>query len=114
MTRATSLATLLAVAACQSSNVSRELGARCDVDGECDQLCLSAEPGGFCTTTCSHNTDCGADAACVEMRGSGGMGVCQFTCAGDGDCIFLGAYQCRALNVFDPIAIGTVQVCDGL
>lgn len=82
--------TIVALVACGGSDVSRELGARCDVTSECDDRCLAPGadfPGGLCTLDCSSNDDCPGDAACVDDEG----GVCLFSCAVDGDCAFLGA-----------------------
>jgi len=88
-------------AACQpSSDVSRSVGARCDVADDCDQRCLapsSLYPGGFCTIACESRTDCPSGASCVTAEG----GVCLFTCATDPDCLFLGeGWRCvsRALQ----------------
>lgn len=85
----------LAVAACQSSDVSRELGARCDVTADCDERCLlpsSDWPGGFCTIHCETDNDCPSDAACLEEEG----GVCAFSCVADPGCAYLGAgYTCK-------------------
>ena len=102
---------LLAVAACQSSDVSRTLGARCDLSAECDQKCLAPGtdwPGGFCTTICDDDMGCPTGANCIEEEG----GVCAFSCATDPDCAFLGAgYTCQA---FDRHGGGNkVMVCRG-
>lgn len=89
------LALLAAGPACQSSDVSRELGARCDHASECDERCLGPStefPGGFCTTSCDTDADCSVDAACVDEDGGA---VCEFTCLTDSHCSFLGAgYTC--------------------
>ncbi|HEU4734385.1 MAG TPA: hypothetical protein VFT22_41115 [Kofleriaceae bacterium] len=77
------------LAACQDSNVSREVGARCDVSADCDQRCLppgSDYPGGFCTIACSTRADCPGATTCADREG----GVCLYTCTGDADCGFLG------------------------
>ena len=72
-----------------SSNVSRELGARCDNMDDCDDRCLPpAEfPGGFCSTSCELDGDCDSDAVCIDVEG----GVCLFRCIDAPDCGFLGA-----------------------
>jgi hypothetical protein len=86
---------MLAIAACQSSDVSRELGARCDHSSDCDERCLLPSPdwpGGFCTTQCETDNDCPEAAVCLEEEG----GVCAFSCQSDPDCLFLGAgYLCK-------------------
>ena len=80
---------------CQSSDVSRSLGARCDLSAECDHRCLppSADwPGGFCTSPCDDNTGCPPNARCIDEAG----GVCAFSCADTPSCSFLGAgYVCK-------------------
>ena len=87
---------LLALAACQSSDVSRSIGARCDLSAECDDRCLvdaTAWPGGFCSLTCDTNEQCD-HGVCIQEQGGG---VCAFTCGSDPDCAFLGAgYGCKA------------------
>jgi hypothetical protein len=91
-------ALVLALAACQSSDVSRSIGARCDLSAECDQKCLGPDgnwPGGFCTLICDTNEVCGGGAVCIQEQGGG---VCAFSCAGDSDCAFLGAYACKAID----------------
>ena len=81
--------------ACQSSYVSRELGARCDSSNECDDRCLGPSsdwPGGFCTVHCEIDLDCPEDSACVEEEG----GVCAYACTADASCGFLGVgYGCK-------------------
>ena len=106
------LITLLALAACQSSDVSRELGARCDKAADCDERCLGPStdwPDGFCSTSCDSDSDCAFDAACIEESGGG---VCAFTCVTDPGCVFLGAgYECHERDVHGLPA--KVMVCRG-
>ncbi len=73
---------------CSTSDVSRSLGARCESERECDELCLMGNnfPDGFCSVTCESDADCPDDARCV--RGQGGR--CLFRCNDDDDCQFLG------------------------
>ena len=86
---------VLAVAACSSSsNVGRDVGARCDSSDECDDRCLPPAdfPGGFCTLSCEQDEQCPGGTYCVDVEG----GVCLFDCNENVDCEFLGAdYQCR-------------------
>lgn len=86
-------------AACQQSDVSRSVGARCDVADDCDQRCLAPStkyPGGFCTTTCGSRNDCPDRTTCVTSEG----GVCLFTCTTDPDCLFLGeGWHCLSLDL---------------
>jgi hypothetical protein len=93
------LALALAVAACQSSDVSRSLGARCDLNADCDETCLGPTgdwPGGFCTTSCDTNADCGEAARCIDEMG---RGACAFSCLVDVDCAFLGTgYGCKDID----------------
>lgn len=89
----------LVVAACQHSDVSREVGARCEVSTECDDRCLAPSadyPGGFCTVACNARGECPIDTTCADHEG----GVCLFECGGDPDCTFLGAgWQCKAADL---------------
>ncbi|CAN5707297.1 hypothetical protein BH11MYX1_BH11MYX1_47050 [soil metagenome] len=85
---------VLAVAACQSTDVSRDVGARCAANSECNQECLTGGswPGGFCTLLCDSDADCPSDTRCIDEAGGG---VCAFSCAADPSCTFLGAsYTC--------------------
>jgi hypothetical protein len=107
----TALGVGLALGACQSSDVSRDLGARCTADTDCAQKCLGPDadwPGGFCTTVCDVDTDCGDNARCLAED----SGVCAFSCGSDGDCAFLdGNYVCVPE---DPETGGLkVMVCRG-
>lgn len=104
------LALVSALAACQSSDVSRSLGAECTLDSDCAEKCLSGGnwPDGFCTTVCDNDTSCSTDARCIEESG----GVCAFACTADENCQFLGTtFTCQA---FDSHGGGTkVMVCRG-
>lgn len=105
---------LLALAsACQDSDVSRALGARCDRSAECEDRCLAPSedwPGGFCTLTCDTDADCPNDAACIDESSSG---VCAFTCVGDTGCVFLGGgYTCIERDAHEAGA-SPVKVCRG-
>jgi len=88
----------IALVACQSSDVSRQLGARCDLASDCDQRCLAPGndwPGGFCTITCDTDQGCPSDALCIDEQG----GVCAFACNADTNCAFLGTgYTCKAVD----------------
>jgi len=110
------IAMILTLGACQSSDVSRSLGARCDVDSECDDLCLTGEPGGFCTTSCDAAGGCDGGSLCVSAPGSTDTehGVCEFACLTDPDCAFLGdGYTCRAAAIVGDADPGAM-VCGGL
>jgi hypothetical protein len=99
---------LLALVGCQSSDVSRDVGARCDNKDDCNERCLADWTGGFCTITCDDALDCPGDAKCIAEQG----GVCAFSCAGNGDCAFLGAgYTCQ--DVDSHGAGAKVKVCRG-
>ena len=103
--------TFALIAGCQSSDVSRTLGARCDQSSECDERCLVAAgpdwPGGLCTISCDDDGDCPGDARCVADEG----GVCLFECSADPDCGFLGAgWGCETR---DGRPSGQVMVCRG-
>lgn len=103
------LALVLSLVACQSEDVSRRLGARCDVTSDCEQKCLvpgSDWPGGFCTVACTTDGDCGTGASCIDEDG----GVCAFACSSDPACTFLGsAYACAQVDAHGA----KVMVCRG-
>jgi hypothetical protein len=85
---------MLALVACQDSDVSRAVGARCVDSSECDDRCLPPSgdwPGGFCTVHCEVDLDCPGLAVCIEEEG----GICAFACSADPGCLFLGnGYKC--------------------
>ena len=85
--------------ACQHSDVSRQVGARCDRSDECDERCLTPSndyPGGFCTLACTGRGDCPSTTTCADREG----GICLFECAGDPDCAFLGAgWHCKDVDL---------------
>jgi hypothetical protein len=87
------------LAACQTGDVSREVGARCDRSDECDERCLPPGldyPGGFCTIACNDRSECPSATTCANREG----GVCLFECTVDRDCGFLGAdWQCTAADL---------------
>jgi len=87
------------LAACQHNDVSREVGARCDVSAECDERCLAPGadyPGGFCTTTCNSRGECPDDTTCADREG----GVCLFECSSDLNCGFLGTgWRCTSADL---------------
>lgn len=88
-----------ALGACDGSDVSREVGARCDDGSECDGRCLGPSddyPGGFCSLVCDSRADCPGDTTCADRDG----GVCLFTCNEDDDCKFLGgSWDCRDVDL---------------
>jgi hypothetical protein len=104
---------LVPVAACQSSDVSRAVGARCDTDRDCDDRCLAPSsdwPGGFCTLTCASDSDCASDEACVDEEGAG---VCLFLCQTDPGCAFLGnGYTCQERDAHVD-SLPPAKVCRG-
>lgn len=85
--------------ACQSSDVSREIGARCTTSDDCGERCLgpsAAYPGGFCSEACDHDADCPSGARCGDIDG----GVCLLSCSVDADCKFLGAgWACKGVDL---------------
>jgi hypothetical protein len=85
--RAIALAGLLVACGVQS-DVSRSVGARCDVNDDCDGRCLLPSvdyPHGFCTLDCDDDSDCPGNAACVTTQGN----VCLFRCDEQTDCEFI-------------------------
>jgi hypothetical protein len=99
--------------ACQSFAVTRDLGARCDQNADCNQRCLTADlgwPGGMCTLGCDSDANCPNNAACIVDQG----GVCAFRCSVDADCAFLnGGYTCMPIDRHSPDTGQTVMVCHG-
>jgi hypothetical protein len=99
------------LAACQDSDVSREVGARCDRTAECNERCLTPGndyPGGFCTIACTSRSECPDNTTCADRDG----GICLFECSHDADCNFLGtAWKCRSVDLHG----GGIQVmvCSG-
>jgi hypothetical protein len=88
----------VALAACQSSNVSRDLGARCDTQADCNEFCASgsAYPGGFCTEFCAARGECPSGATCADRE----SGICLYECTKNTDCTFLGAgWGCKAIDL---------------
>ena len=90
---------LVWLVACQQSDVSRQVGARCDNSVECDERCLPPNgdyPGGFCTTACNTRDECPSRTTCADREG----GVCLFTCDQDDDCAFLGdGWRCASADL---------------
>ncbi len=104
------LLALAVLAGCADSDVSRELGARCDDSSECDDRCLLPEddwPGGMCTLSCDDDTDCPERSACVEDDD-----VCLYTCDVAEDCRFLGLGWTCTTRLGRPDGEG-VMVCVG-
>ena len=91
------------------SNVSRELGARCQSHDECDDVCLPDPefPDGFCSVNCNSAADCPGGARCVAI----GQGVCLFGCLEPTDCEFLGpGWRCATTPALPG---GEEDVCVG-
>jgi hypothetical protein len=94
-----------------SSDVSRDVGARCESKDDCNDRCLlptqTEAPGGFCTLQCVDDGDCPGDASCIDLEG----GVCLFSCSDDTGCEFLGAgWACLSR---DGRPSGQAMVCIG-
>jgi hypothetical protein len=94
------LACVVVIAACGGDdNVSRELGARCDVSGDCDDRCLGPSnefTDGMCSLDCDSNAVCPINSECVRVEG----GVCMFTCFNRDSCSFLGpGWACRQVDL---------------
>jgi hypothetical protein len=104
---------LVFACACSSSDVSRAVGARCDLSAECEDQCLGPSvdwPDGFCTLICDTDSDCPDDTACIDY---GGAGVCAFTCTASLGCTFLGdGYECFQLARHAPNG-APVMACRG-
>lgn len=107
------LALLAALAACSvSSDVSREIGARCDDQDECDDRCLTGPryPGGMCSRSCDDDADCPDGSSCVGL----GAGSCLYSCTGDPGCEFLGeGWTCQLETERGGEPDAMVAVCVG-
>jgi hypothetical protein len=113
MSAALALVAAVALAAgCVSSDVSREIGARCDDSDQCDDRCLSGGqyPDGLCTVTCDDGDDCPGGSACADLEG----GVCLYACDDDAACEFLGdGWRCRVEVEHGAAVDQEVTVCVG-
>lgn len=103
-------AVLIAASGCGiSSDVSRQLGARCDSKDQCDERCLAGAqyPDGLCSVSCDQDSDCPTGASCADLEG----GVCLFACRRADECTFLGTgWQCltqpeRGANPGDQVMV---------
>ncbi|MEO8700073.1 MAG: hypothetical protein ABI867_08520 [Kofleriaceae bacterium] len=113
MRTACAIAIAMAAVGCSpASNVSRDLGARCDVTDDCSERCLPPGedfPDGLCTLDCSDDQECPAEASCVDREG----GVCLFRCSVDTDCTFLGpTWGCKEDNLRESDNV-KVNICRG-
>ena len=104
------------LAACSNSVISRELGARCTADTQCDDRCLTGSggsagdwPGGLCSLQCKSDSACPSDAVCASDLG----GVCLYTCTIDDDCAFLGTGWACWTDTDEAAPNGSVSVCRG-
>ncbi len=103
---------LASVTACGiASDVSRDVGARCESRDDCNDRCLpptgQESPAGFCTLQCVDDGDCPSGTACIDFEG----GVCLFTCTDNAGCEFLGAgWGCDSR---DARPNGEAMVCIG-
>lgn len=107
------LAASALLAACGvDSEVSRQLGARCEAKEDCEEICLAPGadfPDGFCTLSCMSDEDCPRRAACAD---TGEGDVCLFRCQENTHCDFLGAgWACESAPRIGQD--GTVTVCVG-
>lgn len=107
------LALVASLAACSvSSDVSREIGARCDDLDECDDRCLTGPrfPGGMCSQSCDEDADCPDGASCTVNAG----GACLYACTEDRGCQFLGeGWRCLPEAERGGEPDSTVMVCIG-
>lgn len=99
----------IAAACTPGSDVSRQLGARCQAHDDCDDVCLPDPefPDGFCSVNCNGAIDCPGRSTCVAI----GQGVCLYRCGEDAECEFLGSgWQCVTTA---GLPGGEVDVCAG-
>lgn len=98
---------------CIPESAPRPLNTACHYDNDCENgVCYSI--GGFCTTTCSTDSDCSstgmvcAIVPCTNGESKNCGSMCQRPCAADGTCTQYGA-TCRVLAT--P-ANASVSICD--
>ena len=105
------VALVAVLAACSvSSDVSREIGARCDDQDQCDDRCLTGPrfPDGMCSRSCDDDGDCPDGASCVNLSG----GACLYACTADPGCAFLGdGWRCGAETERGGEPDSMVMVC---
>lgn len=104
------LAAVFGLSACTlGSDVSRQLGARCEVHDDCDDVCLPDPefPDGFCSVDCNGPAVCPPRSVCGDI----GQGACLFRCIEQLDCEFLGpGWQCAMI---ETLPTGEERVCRG-
>jgi hypothetical protein len=84
------VAITVATGACSTDSVTRDLGARCDTDSDCNGRCLPDPrwPGGMCSRDCIADNECPVTTSvCVHTPVDGQ--ACAFACLDDRDCMFL-------------------------
>lgn len=92
-----------------SGQNGQSVGSACGSDSQCaGGVCLTQArdgwPGGYCTTWCSSNSDCGAGSICGH-RSAGGRGICVKACTTDSQCGRPG-YGCVGGSC-NPVGAGT-------
>ncbi|MBL4636563.1 MAG: hypothetical protein JKY56_22115 [Kofleriaceae bacterium] len=105
------LAVLFLLFGCSSSAVSRELGAQCNDNSDCDDRCVSGAdyPDGLCTVSCGSDRECPGGARCIDKEG----GICLFSCTDTADCEFLGqGWKCKSKDLRSDDQM-EVMVCFG-
>jgi hypothetical protein len=93
---------------------SLTVGEPCEENGDCGEgLCAHAlgvtgsmtpnpAPGGYCTSSCANDAECGAGAVCNGARGSGARGQCMRACRSADQC--RDGYHCA--NMLGGPAVG--------
>ena len=98
-----------ALAGCSDSLEDNLVGNTCTQNTQCRVMCETGVefPDGFCTLSCSSDTQCPHGTVCMTTAG----GVCLFPCRGIVDCQFLGAgWRCQKK---DHLPNGQAMVCIG-
>ena len=83
------IGTLMMASGCGSD--LREVGGSCSYHADCMERCVTGRhfPGGMCTLSCDHASDCPGATMCIDRRD----GICALTCYEDRDCP--GGYKCN-------------------
>lgn len=93
-------------------DTSGNLGSSCGTSVTC-QLgynCLTQASSGYCSKTCSSDTDCGYGGSCQQVQAWGGM-VCLKTCMSDQSC--RPGYSCQTAGTAQVCYVGTSQTDGG-
>ncbi|MEQ9323983.1 MAG: hypothetical protein RIF41_32765 [Polyangiaceae bacterium] len=103
-----------AMAGCSDSFTSAEVGpdstavgATCDTDDDCEQMCVNGDDfgAGMCTGPCANDDECPSLSACAQVE----EGLCAVTCSSHAACEgFPDGFGCHEK---DRVGGGAARVC---